>query len=65
MHDFQDKFAPFSRSEMKIIVVLAGKRLGGDIEAENFARQPRGFRFGDRLGHARFGNHAVNLICKG
>ena len=65
MHDFQDKFASVSRREMKIIVVLARKRLGGDFEAENFARNANGFRFSDRLGHARFGNHAGNLIRKG
>src|SRR3984957_4349885 len=50
---------------MKIVVVLAGQRPGGGIEAENFTRQPRGFGCGDGLGHARFGNHALNLIRKG
>src|SRR6202021_3706853 len=65
MHDFQNKFAPVSRREMKIIVVLAGERLGGDLEAENLARDANGFRFSDRLGHARFWDHAGNLIRKG
>src|SRR5208282_3389087 len=65
MHDFQDKFASVSRREMKIVVVLAGERLGGDFEAEKFARQPHGFGFWDRLGYACFGNHARNLIRKG
>jgi hypothetical protein len=64
MHDFQDKFASAGRGQMKIVVILAWKRLGGDIEAEDFASQPRSFRFGDRLGYARFGNHAQNLIRK-
>ena len=36
MHDFQDKFAAIGRDEKKVIVVFAGKRLGGYIEAENF-----------------------------
>ena len=65
MHDFQDKFASVNRREMKIIIVLAGERLGGDFEAENFPRNANGFRFGDRLGHALFGSHAGNLIRKG
>ena len=53
------------RSETKIIVVLAGKGLGGDNQAEYFACQPCGFRFCDRLGRAHFGNHTRNLIRKG
>ena len=50
---------------MKIVVVFAGQGLCGDIQRENFARQLRSLRLGDRLGHARFGNHALNLIRKG
>jgi hypothetical protein len=65
MHDFQNKFALVSRREMKIIVVLAGERLGRDFEAENFARNANCFHFSDRLGHARFWDHAGNLIRKG
>ena len=65
MHEFQDKFTPINRREVEIIVVLAGERLGGDFEAENFARDANGFYFSDRLGYARFWNHAGNLIRKG
>ncbi len=61
---FRTNSRPSAEVEMEIVVVLAGKRLGGDIEAENFARQAHRFRFGDRRGHARFGNHARNLIRK-
>src|SRR5580704_4647747 len=38
MYDFQDKLASVDRCEMEIVVVLAGKRPGGGIEAENLAR---------------------------
>src|ERR1700730_5579493 len=65
MHEFQNEFTPVNGLEMKIIIVLTGERLGGDFEAENFPRNANGFRFGDRLGHALFGNHAGNLIRKG
>src|SRR5580704_2404243 len=65
MHEFQNEFTPVNGLEMKIIIVLAGERLGGDFEAENFPRNANDFRFGDRLGHALFGNHAGNLIRKG
>ena len=65
VHYFQDEFAAIGRGEKKVVVVFAGKRPGGTIEAKNFAREPNSFRFGDRLGHTRFGNHALNLIRKG
>ena len=44
MHDFQDEFASIGRAEMKVVVVLAGERLGGDAEVEYFSREALGLQ---------------------
>lgn len=49
---------------MEVVVVFAGKSFGGGGKLEEVTGQPRRFRFGDRLGHARFRNHALNLSVK-
>src|SRR5260370_13962577 len=50
--------------QMKIVVVLAGQRFCGDLQAIEVARELYRFPLGDRPGGALFQQHAGNFIRK-
>src|SRR6266705_4413796 len=62
VHHLQHIGARIACPEVKIVVVLAGKRLRRGLQPVEFASQANGFRLGHRLSYARLQQHASNLI---